>query len=187
MNNLRQIGIASVAYLSDNEDRIFKLGDKWPEILNTDPASTSPGKYLPNWKSFRSAFDKRGDGVVPPPVSYGININILTQSNADGAFDGNVGKMDAPSQLIYMAPAMSAPLKSGTTAFTGTSATPTTLNPTSLFGGTHGNYNQINALYMDMHVATVKFGPTGNTDAFSNVSGDSGNKRWKPKAPVPTP
>jgi prepilin-type N-terminal cleavage/methylation domain-containing protein len=180
LNNLRQIGIGTAAFLSDNEDTMFAATDKWPQILNTDPTTNGPGKYVPNWKTFRSAFDKRpADGAV----SYGVNINILTRT-AD--WDGSVAKMDAPSQLIYMAPALSAPLKNGPAAFTGTSAAPTALNPTAAasFQGTHMGYKQINALYMDMHVASLKFGPAANTDAFSNESGDSGNRRWRPKLPV---
>ncbi len=185
MNNLRQIGIGTAAYLTDHDDQIFKSGDKWPELLNADPASGSPGKYVPNWKTFRSDFDRRPDSVAPPNVSYGINVNILTQSAADGAFDGNISKMDAPSQLVYMAPALSAAIKTaGKAAFTGTSSSPTVLDPTKLYGGTHQNYNLINALYMDMHVATLKYGPSTNTDAFSNNSGDSGNRRWLPKLPA---
>jgi prepilin-type N-terminal cleavage/methylation domain-containing protein len=184
LNNLRQIGIGTAAYLSDHDDQIFKTGDMWPQLLNTDPAANPPvaGKYVPNWKAFRSAFDKRtNDGAV----SYGININILTQVTGGANptdFDGNVTKMDAPSQLIFMAPALSAPLKTGgNNAFIGTSTTPTILNPAALFEGTHQSYKQINALYMDMHVATLKYGPAANDDAFSNVTGDPGIKRWKPK------
>ena len=44
MNNLRQLGIGTLAYLSDHDDLIFKAGDKWPELLNTDPATAVPGK-----------------------------------------------------------------------------------------------------------------------------------------------
>ena len=186
LNNLRQIGIGTTAYLSDHEDQIFKTGDKWPELLNTTPASTVPGKYVPNWKTFRSPFDKRADNSATPVISYGINLNILTQSSGDNAFDGNISKMDAPSQLIYMAPALVAPLKTaGLTAFTGTSSSPTPLNPATLFEGTHQGYKQINALYMDMHVASVKYGPANNTDAFSNNTGTDGDKRWKPKSATP--
>src|SRR6201995_3360178 len=79
LNNLRQIGIGTAAYLTDHDDQIFKSSDAWPQLLNTDPSSTSPGKYVPNWKAFRSDFDRRPDGVVPPNVTYGINVNILTQ------------------------------------------------------------------------------------------------------------
>ena len=184
MNNLRQIGIGTAAYLTDHDDQIFKTTDAWPQLLNTDPTTTTPGKYVPNWKVFRSDFDRRPDGANPPNVSYGINVNILTQSTADGAFDGNISKMDSPSTLIYMAAALTSPLKtSGVGAFTGTSSTPIVLDPSKLFGGLFQNYNMMNALYMDFHVAQLKYGPTSNTDSFSNNTGDSGNKRWLPKLP----
>jgi prepilin-type N-terminal cleavage/methylation domain-containing protein len=185
LNNLRQIGIGTAAYLNDHDDTIFMTGDLWPQLLNTTVGSTVAGKYVPNWKAFRSAFDKRADSAALPPVSYGINANILTQVKTNPGptdFDGNVTKMDSPSTLIFMAPALSATIKAaGANAFTGTAAAPTDLNPTALFGGTHSNYQQINALFMDMHVATLKYGPANNEDAFSNTTGDSGNKRWKPK------
>lgn len=185
LNNLRQIGIGTVAYLSDHDDTIFATGDLWPELLNTTTGAATAGKYVPNWKTFKSAFDKRPENSALPPVSYGINSNILTQVKANPGptdFDGNVTKMDSPSTLIYMAPAMTATLKAApNTAFAGLSNAPTALNPAALQGGTHQGYTMINALFMDMHVATLKYGPATNGDAFSNITGDPGNKRWKPK------
>src|SRR5688500_11378012 len=65
LNNLRQLGIGTAAFLSDNDDQIFKSSaeTKWPVVLQS--------KYVPNWKAFRSAFDKRADNPTQPPVSYG--------------------------------------------------------------------------------------------------------------------
>lgn len=192
LNNLRQIGIGTAAYLSDHEDILFKSGDKWPELLNTDPATAVPGKYVPNWKAFRSAFDKREQTTTTVPVSYGININILTQTTGADAWDGNVSKMDAPSSLIYMAPVYTRQKANDAPVFTGTStATPASqLTPggiTNQSFGTHSNGKQINVLYMDNHVSSIKFGPATNTDSFQNITGDEGKKRWQPKATTATP
>src|SRR5258707_13186774 len=76
MNNLRQIGIGTAAYLADHDDQIFKTGDKWPELLNTDPTVNNPGKYVPKWKSFRSDFDRRPDVIVPPNIRSASTFNI---------------------------------------------------------------------------------------------------------------
>jgi prepilin-type N-terminal cleavage/methylation domain-containing protein/prepilin-type processing-associated H-X9-DG protein len=192
MNNLRQLGIGTLAYLSDHEDLIFKMGDKWPEMLNTDPATNNPGKYVPNWKTFKSDFDKRADSAQTIPVSYGINTNILTQSTAGDAFDGNVAKMDAPSQLIYMAPVYQRTKASDEPTFSGaTNGSPASqLSPGGAGNqtfGTHGSGKRINVLYMDNHVSDLKFGPASNTDAFQNKDSNDGKRRWLPKAPAATP
>jgi prepilin-type N-terminal cleavage/methylation domain-containing protein/prepilin-type processing-associated H-X9-DG protein len=188
MNNLRQLGIGTMAYLSDHEDLIFKMGDKWPEMLNTDPATNNPGKYVPNWKTFKSDFDRR-QASSPIPISYGINANILTQSTTGDAFDGNVSKMDAPSQLIYMAPTYQRQKASDEPTFVGTTTgvTLTAGGAGNQLFGTHSNAKQINVLYMDNHVASIRFGPVANTDSFQNKDSNDGKKRWLPKAPAPTP
>ena len=46
--------------------------------------------------------------------------------------------------------------------------------------GTHNGRSQINALYADSHVATLRYGPENDTDAFVNKAGETGVKRWKP-------
>lgn len=189
LNNLRQLGIGTAAYLSDHEDLIFKTGDKWPQLLNTDPATAVPGKYVPEWKAFRSAFDRREKTSALVPVSYGINTNILTQTAGADQWDGNVSKMDAPSQLIYMAPVYVKAKVNDQPTFSGTdqgipAAQLTPGGVANQMFGTHSNGKQINVLYMDNHVASIKFGPATNTDAFQSVNTDDGKKRWLPKAPT---
>jgi prepilin-type N-terminal cleavage/methylation domain-containing protein/prepilin-type processing-associated H-X9-DG protein len=172
LNNLKQLGIGTMAYLSDNDDQIFKSGatPTW--------ATTLQSKYVPNWKSFRSAFDKRQDNPTAPPVSYGINQNLLTHTTGDGAFDGNVTKVTAASQLIYMAPA---PTNTPEVLFIGTATTenvlpiPTAATDRKSYRGTHNNRGQINALFMDSHVSVL------NYKEFSTSSGTpEDEKRWKP-------
>ncbi len=172
LNNLKQLGIGTMAYLSDHDDQMFKTGSTpaWPETLQS--------KYVPNWKSFRSAFDKRPDNPATPPVSYGINQNLLTHTTDGSGFDGNITKVTAASQLIYMAPA---PTAAPELTFVGTAATevvlpvPTAATDRKSYRGTHNNRGQINALFMDSHVSTL------NYKEFSTSTGTpEDEKRWAP-------
>ena len=186
MNNLRQLGIGTAAYLSDHDDLIFKSGEKWPELLNTDPVSNVPGKYVPNWGAFKSDFDRRAGSGVTVPISYGINTNILNQSSAPDGFDGNVAKADAPSQLIYMAPVYTKAKVGDEPVFAGTTAALAAAQLTPAGGsgqtyGTHSNGKLINVLYLDNHVAAIKFGPAANVDSFQSKDSPEGKKRWQVK------
>lgn len=177
-SNLRQLGIGSIAYLADNDDKIFSQNDttKWPQTLQ--------GKYVPDWKVFRSTFDLRSDDSsgTNSPISYGINTNILNQqAGTSGKFNGNVTQCVSPSQLVYMAPALSAALSTaGKNAFTGTPTNPITLDPSALKNGTHANYKQINALYMDSHVASVLYKDFSTTTDQSTANGINGILEWQP-------
>lgn len=178
-SNLRQLGIGTAAYLSDNDDRIFGKAEgadavTWPKALQS--------KYVPNWKAFRSAFDKvsstRSDALTEVDgiaVSYGINSNILNRTND---FDGNVSKMDAPSQLIYMAPAMT---DAKDIEFKGKASEdvaltiPVPVTDRKSYRGTHNGRAQINVLYMDTHVASELY------TTYAKSSGNDENKaRWQP-------
>lgn len=173
LNNLRQIGIGTAAYLTDHEDQMFKIGAevKWPMTLQS--------KYVPNWKTFRSAFDKRPDNPITPPVSYGINQNLLQQTDTDDGFDGNVTKVTAPSQLIYMAPMLT---DSTSVLFAGLSTEDVTLpvpappKDRKSYRGTHNNRGQINALFMDSHVASMTY-----KDFATSTGTTDDEKRWKPR------
>src|SRR6266700_8330368 len=60
MNNLRQIGLATLAYLNDYSDVIPASGT-WPGI-STSPPGRGPGlypKYISTRKIFQSPFDNR--------------------------------------------------------------------------------------------------------------------------------
>jgi prepilin-type N-terminal cleavage/methylation domain-containing protein/prepilin-type processing-associated H-X9-DG protein len=177
-SNLRQLGIGTIAYLSDSNDQIFSknASDPWPVTLQS--------KYVQNWKAFKSAFDKRPDSSSTDPagvpVSYGINTNILTQSSGDDAFDGNMSKLVSASQLIYMAPAVDEaqkdvvflPNKGSTSA----ELKPPASAPTNraAFRGTHNNRGQINTLYMDSHVTAL------NYKDYATKDNDEGKMRWYP-------
>jgi prepilin-type N-terminal cleavage/methylation domain-containing protein/prepilin-type processing-associated H-X9-DG protein len=188
-SNLRQLGIGTAAYLSDNDDRIFGKADASDTSASTWP-KTLQSKYVPNWKAFRSSFDKvsasRSDATTAVDgiaVSYGINANILERTDD---FDGNVTKMDAPSQLVYMAPVMT---DAPEIVFTGTAGedvslpVPTAATDRKSYRGTHNNRSQINVLYMDTHVTSEQY------VNFSKSTGTDDNKaRWQPiwkTAPAP--
>ena len=180
-SNLRQLGIGTAAYLSDNDDRIFGKADANDTAATTWPKALQ-SKYVPNWKAFRSAFDKISkdrsdatDAADAIAVSYGINENILERKND---FDGNVTKMDAPSQLVYMAPAMT---DAKEVEFKGTAGqdvplpVPTAATDRKSYRGTHSSRSQINVLYMDTHVASEMYA------TYSKSTGTDDNKaRWQP-------
>jgi len=188
-SNLKQLGLGIAAYLNDNDEQIFStaaIDSKfWPEILQT--------KYVTNWKVFKCPFDTRPDTsettAASVNVSYGFNENVLKQSAGVGNWDGNFSKLASPSQLVLMAPAMTtAP---GTPTFTGKGdiavslTVPAEVKDRTAFLGTHGNRAQINVLFADTHVSSLKYGPGGvapggDPDAYCTTSGASGPKRWKP-------
>jgi prepilin-type N-terminal cleavage/methylation domain-containing protein len=141
-NNLRQLGIAMVAYHADHDD-VFPTGTPpWAQALNP--------RYISSWKAFQSPFDKRTPSEAPAsaPVSYSMNVNLVGKPSGDVA---------SPSACILMAPLMSAPAN---LEFTGTSSTAASLdrssNGTGNSGGTHANGMQINAVFADTHVSSMK-------------------------------
>jgi len=167
LSNMRQLGIGTVAYLTDNNDQIFSSKDttSWPVNLYS--------KYIPNWQTFKSPFDSRTSGTpvaagTGMPVSYGINANILTQtSGTPGSWDGNTTRYASPSQLIYMADNMDVSNKNAVAFVTspGTGDTIVTLPPSGSFpppsGGFYGVYSArslVDVLYADAHVAALNYG-----------------------------
>ena len=168
--NLRQVGFGLQQYLGDSDDQMFSLSggagggevQTWPVTLHD--------KYVKDWKVFRSPFDKvtrqRPDtDKAPVPVSYGINQN---------AFDINTSKIQAPSQFIFAAPAMSPGRE---VVFTGTSQTNVTLTLPSggEKQGSHSGRNQINVLFADAHVSGMPW------VEFARTSTEEGLKRWYPE------
>src|SRR5438477_2935691 len=75
LNNLRQIGLATQTYLSDNDNNLFSPNVSWMSQLHP--------KYLPGWNVFQSPFDKRQplENDTTSPVSYGVNANIYADPN----------------------------------------------------------------------------------------------------------
>ena len=180
-SNLKQLGLGVAAYLNDSEEQIFsstQTGDKaWPAVLQE--------KYVTNWKVFRCPFDKRPEANAPKasiPVSYGINVNVLTQPGGTGNWDGNFSKLAAPSQLILMAAAMD-PATKTVPVFKGNAGEPVSLpQPTAVKLGTHSKRGMINVLFADSHVATMPYRSVTNPEDFTYVTPDSNGKvlRWKP-------
>ncbi len=180
-NNLKQFGLGIASYLTDNEDQIFSTaattgGEFWPALLQA--------KYVTNWKNFQSPFDKRSPGnqatAATIPVSYGVNVNVLTQAAKPG-WDGNWSRLASPSQLILMAPVMDPAVLSVPT-FTGLGNVAVVLPEPTAGGklGTHNGRALINALYADSHVAPIRYTPDTDTEAFTNKTAETGLKRWKP-------
>ena len=178
--NLKNIGLGLQAYLNDHDDQLFPKEGKddtsWPRLMNP--------KYVPNWKVFRSPFDKvtveRPDLEKVPgaPVSYGINEFCFGP-------DANTSKFVAPSQLILMGPAME---DNDVVIFLGNSEShpklkkpepdknPSTTGPKR---GTHFNRSQLNILFADWHVNPVAY------REFSKSEDEEGLKRWYPTGEEP--
>jgi prepilin-type processing-associated H-X9-DG protein len=186
--NLRQLGIATIAYATDHNDQIFSKDTPggWPWVLHSKYASylAEDEKTVSDWKTFKSPFDKRpdraesttGQGV---PVSYGINVNILTQSGSN-AFDGKIDKCTSPNQLILMAPNVDL-TQSLLVFIPGTGDSNVALNvpknppaTNSENRGTHARRSQITVLFADGHVANIKYRD------FATASGADGSARWQP-------
>lgn len=179
-SNLRQLGIATAAYVADHNGNVFSNATQggWPAVLHS--------KYVTNWITFKSPFDKRPDGTesssgLGVPVSYGINDNILAQSAGGGsAFDGSVSRYSSPSQLIFMAPNVD--LTQSTLTFipgTGDSNValhvPTKTPATSSDNrGTHAGRGLITVLFADYHSESVSYRD------FAATSGADGGTRWQP-------
>ena len=184
-SNLKQLGLGVAAYLNDNDEQIFKdadTGDKaWPKVLQE--------KYVTNWKVFKCPFDKRPDAnSTSAPVSYGINQNVLAQPGKPG-WDGNFSKLVAPSQLILMAPEMTAVASVPTFDAANIATKPVSLTQPSAGTtklGTHNGRSQINALFADSHVAALKYLPNTDPEAFSSTKPESTGSlsgvivKWQP-------
>ncbi len=180
MNNLRQIGMATQAYMNDNDGVLFSVGSSWMLQLQQNQ------KYLSSWGVFQSPFDKRPPselGTVATPVSYGIN------GTPPGIIGTTVDKISKPSVFILFAPAQA----SGTSVtFQGTAVTGTpgvtvrgiggnqaTSSPGGdATGGTHSSRKMVNALCADLHSENMTWSVfTNNTNSSSDPSAA---QRWSP-------
>ena len=177
MNNLRQIGLATQMYVNDN-DGLVPASTTWPGT------STTPGlysKYMPGRKSFQSPFDKRGSlETDTAPVSYGFNANVYT---ASPGIARDITRVVSPSLTILMAPRYVGDPRIAT-SWTGTTTTAPDLtaggDPANT-RGTHGNARRINALFCDLHVEDLSFGPSSVVGTFQDKTSDPvGLKHWDP-------
>ena len=171
MSNLRQLGLATQMYLNDNDGVVF-LTDQ----ATTPWMKSLLPKYLPAWKIFQSAFDKRtaseaGDATTP--VSYGLNKNIAGIST---------DKITRPTAFILFAPAQSS---AATVAFTGTATAAVTVDKTgggsqgTALGGTQNKRIRINALFADLHSDSLTWTTYTQYTNVINPSDDA-NFRWIP-------
>ena len=178
MNNMRQIGMALQTYLNDKEGVLPRI-DAVPG-MGTDANPVIYPVYIATRKVFQSPFDKRAASETDSaPVSYGINQNTYDLINA------NMLSVRSPSSTILMAPNYNGD-PALRTSWTGTATTAPNLAVGGGAGmtlGTHLKGTQINALFFDLHVETMTFGPNASpaVGSFKDFTSDPlGLKHWNP-------
>jgi prepilin-type N-terminal cleavage/methylation domain-containing protein/prepilin-type processing-associated H-X9-DG protein len=179
LSNLRQIGALMQAYLND-KDGILPVINAAPGI-GTNALPVIYPKYVATKKVFQSPFDKRaaseGDTA---PVSYGINVNMYA---ASPGIAGNTARIVSPSSTILMAPNYNGNPAVGA-SWTGVATAVTNLAAGGGAGMTTGpqrSGRQINALFCDLHVETMTFGPAATAGTFKDTTSDPlGQKHWDP-------
>src|SRR2546421_3500692 len=180
MSNLRQVGLAMQTYLNDKDD-VLPAINAAPGI-GTDLNPVIYPRYVGKTrKVFQSPFDKRSAAETDSaPVSYGINQNMYT---ASPGIAGNMGKVVSPASTIFMAPNYS-----GNPAVSASWTGIATSVPNLAAGGGAGmtvgpqrNGTQINALFCDLHVETMTFGPATTAGTFKDTTSNPlGLKHWDP-------
>ena len=188
LNNLRQLGLATQMYLNDNDNTYFGGAKSWITELNP--------KYIGDFKVFQSPFDKRSPSNTPAsaPVSYGINHNTITTTNAGIIAERIVN----PSGFIVFAPAQA----SGTTTTFqgfGTQAAPgvTVLMDQNApgggaTGGTYASRRRINVVFADWHVEVLSWTTyiSDTADAGATCAGGQTaavSQRWHADPCNPSP
>jgi len=180
MSNLRQVGLAMQTYLNDKDD-VLPVINAAPGI-GTDLNPVIYPKYIGKTrKVFQSPFDKRpASETDSAPVSYGINQNMYDLIN------GNMTKVVSPSSTILIAPNY-AGSPAGSPSWTSLAAAAPYVRNLPVGGGagmTTGpqrNGTQIDALFCDLHVETMTFGPSSVLGSFKDTTSDPlGQKHWDP-------
>ena len=174
MNNLRQIGLATQAYLNDNDGAFFlPTGGTSPWMQSLHP------KYLSSWKTFQSPFDKRNplENDTSAPISYGFNANAHGTAASDPLLSD---KITNPSMFVLFAPAQDG---STTSNFTGTASTAATVDKDggsqgTPSGGTHNRRQRIDACLADLHVENMSWATDKNYQASTSDPNDE--QRWNP-------
>jgi prepilin-type N-terminal cleavage/methylation domain-containing protein/prepilin-type processing-associated H-X9-DG protein len=174
-NNLMGIGKGVIMYLNDNDDSMFSMSatTPWPAALQ--------GKYVPDWNTFRSPFDKTtasrpstasamaNGGGTGIPVSYGLSTNV---------YDTFVAKwLNSASTVILAAPDVDVS-QTGTVAIVGSDTSAVNIaitTPGVQNCGTHQARQSVNVLFGDGHVQQLNW----NTTYLDNSS-DLGQQRWNP-------
>jgi prepilin-type N-terminal cleavage/methylation domain-containing protein len=187
-NNLRQIGIGFTAYMGDNSDTMFSTAAaSSSNYWFTGVGPNGSTNYVSDWHAFQSPFDKRPYSESSPQnISYGINNYVLTSSNS------NATSFMHPSELLLIGPDE---IAAGTNLnFQGTSKDDTTVTPSAKVAGEMGYQTQLNVLYDDAHVGTMKatdfnnaaFDPDSTTSSAGGGGGGGGGQTsmfWQPLAP----
>src|SRR5437016_2347242 len=179
LNGLRQVGLGMQTYLND-KDGILPVINALPGT-GTNASPVIYPKYLASRKIFKSPFDRRpATETDSAPVSYGINQNMYDLINA------NMARVVSPSSTILMAPNYNGN-PALTTSWTGIAAAAPfvpNLQPGGGAGMTTGpqsNGRQINALFCDLHVETMQFGPATTVGTFKDTTSNPlGLKHWNP-------
>jgi prepilin-type N-terminal cleavage/methylation domain-containing protein/prepilin-type processing-associated H-X9-DG protein len=176
LSNLRQIGALMQSYLND-KDNVLPVINAAPG-LGTTPSPVVYPKYVGTRKIFQSPFDKRvASETDTAPVSYGINQNIYD------LISGNMLRVVSPASTILMAPNYAGP-PSVITSWPGVANNVPNLQVGGGAGmaiGTHRSGQKINALFCDLHVETMTFGPAGTAGTFKDTTTDPlGRKHWDP-------
>ena len=179
LSNLRQIGALMQAYLND-KDGILPVINAAPGI-GTNAIPVIYPKYVATKKVFQSPFDKRtGSEADNAPVSYGINVNMYA---ASPGIAGNTARIVSTSSTILMAPNYNGNPAVGA-SWTGVATAVPNLavgGGAGMTTGTHKSGRQINALFCDLHVETMTFGPAGTAGTFKDTTSDPlGLKHWDP-------
>jgi len=183
MNNLRQVGLAIQTYLNDN-DQILPPTTIWP---GTTATPVLYPKYISTRKIFQSPFDNRTSLETDlAPVSYSINANMYIAATATPpGIERSMAKVVSPASTILMAPMYNGDPKTAA-SWTGTPTSPPGAPDLPAGGGagettgTHENGTQINALFCDSHVETLKFGPSTAEGSFQDTTLPLGLKHWDP-------
>jgi len=187
LNNLRQIGVAMQTYLNDNDQVVPASGlsgptPSWP---GTNAIPCLYAKYIGTRKVYQSPFDQRQPSETDTaPVSYGINQNIYAN------VAGNMTAVKSASSTIFMAPNYKGnPADRNSWSCTTGANCGTASNVIALpvggdaadTAGPQSNGKQINALFCDLHVETMTFGPASTIGSFKDTTSDPlGLKHWDP-------
>jgi prepilin-type N-terminal cleavage/methylation domain-containing protein/prepilin-type processing-associated H-X9-DG protein len=180
LSNLRQFGLALQTYLND-KDGVLPAVNAAPGI-GTDLIPVIYPNYIGKTrKVLQSPFDKRpASETDSAPVSYGINQNMYDLIN------GNMTKVVSPSSIILIAPNYGVGSTGSTLWASLAAAAPYVRNlpvggGAGMTTGLQRNGTQINALFCDLHVETMTFGPASTVGTFKDTTSNPlGLKHWDP-------
>lgn len=177
-NNLRSLGIGTMAYMNDHDDSVFVVGGTgataWPNLLKE--------KYVQDWQVFKSPLDEVNTAAVGA-VSFGVNSNILV-GGVPGATNPNyAGKFTNTSALLLMAPNYSN--VKGPIFDTGNSTTNVTVSPAQGEAPAVNNAGAelINVLFADSHIGKISWSDYKDPAPPSAVKPFDGRALWTPTYP----